>query len=98
MTAAVSAIPLLFLISFCGFVCLARIDLGHWPVFNDPYPSVIPSGLQRIGISLGVVSFPVATLAGAVLALCGRRCNPDFPMWRMLFFNVTSAVLLLIFI
>ena len=97
ITVVAAAFPLFVLASFYIFVCLARSKLGHWPVFNDPYPDVLPAFSEWHGIAYSVLAFPVASLAAAVLSLLGRWRYSDFPMWKLLGFNIVSASLLLIF-
>jgi hypothetical protein len=93
-TAVAAAFPLVALANFYLFVCLSRIDLGHWPVFNDPYPRVLPSAFQRISIFLSFMAVPAVSVAGVLSSVIGRRRYADFPMWRLLAFNVASAGLL----
>lgn len=89
LTAAAALFPLLVLGEFYSFVLQARLELGRWPVFNDPYPktwativSGFPIGHFRIGI--GVIAFPVVSLAAVALSVFGRWREKDFPMWRLI--------------
>jgi hypothetical protein len=92
--AAVGAVfPLFALAIFYGFVCVARIDLGHWPVFNDPYPKFLPSKILRIGIGLNFYTFPVVSAVAVFWSLIGRWRYSDFPMWKLLSMTFASAAL-----
>lgn len=96
ITVVASAFPLLVLVNFYLFVSLTRIDLGHWPVFNDPYPRMLPAVFQRVAIALSLMTFPAVSLAAVLLSLLGRWCYGDFPMWRLLALGVFTAGLLVI--
>ena len=96
ITATASAFPLLVVASFYLFVCLARINLGHWPVFNDPFPRFLPSEFPALGIALGAIIFPFVSAAGIFLAALGRRHYTKFPAEGLVVFNVVSAALLIL--
>jgi len=86
--------PLVVLANFYFFVSLVRIDLGHWPVFNDPYLTAIPAGFQRTTIALSFIAFPFVALLGVGLSLWGHWRHADFPIWKLLAVIVTCAGLL----
>ena len=87
--------PLVVIANFYLFVWIAKLDLGHWPVFNDPFPKALPDQLQSISIALTFVAFPFVSLLAVALALWGRWRYADFPFWKLLAVIVTCAALLL---
>jgi hypothetical protein len=88
--------PLVVLANFYLFVWLTRLELGHWPVFNDPFPKALPGQLQSLSIGLTFVVFPFVSLIAIALSLWGRWRYSDFPLWKVLAAIVTCAAVLLI--
>ena len=86
--------PLAVLANFYLFVSLARIDLGHWPIFNDPHPKAMPASVQRTSIALGFMAFPFVALLAVAVSLWGRWRHADFPIWKLLAVIVTCVGLL----
>ncbi len=87
--------PLVVIANFYLFVWLTRLELGHWPVFNDPFPKALPGQLQSLSIALTFVAFPFVSLMAVALALWGRWRYTDFPLWKLLTIIVACAALLL---
>jgi hypothetical protein len=96
VAALLSLSPLVVLANFYLFVLLARIDLGHWPVFNDPDPRYLPANLVRYTIVLSFVLLPFSAAAALALSLFGRWRNAHFPLWRLLGLLCASAAMLVI--
>ena len=76
--------PVFVLVDFYSFVLAARVELGRWPVFNDPDPKLMSGHEQRIRVTLGLVFVPVAGISAGVLSLAGRRWLSCFPVWRII--------------
>jgi hypothetical protein len=95
MAALAAVFPLVVIANFYLFVLLTRFDLGHWPVFNDPFPKALPGQVQSLSIGLTFVAFPFVSLLAVMLSLWGRWRYADFPLWKLLAVIVASAALLL---
>ncbi|HEY0552462.1 MAG TPA: hypothetical protein VGF13_22875 [Verrucomicrobiae bacterium] len=95
LSALVGMFPLIVIVNFYLFVCVTRIELGHWPVFNDPFPKAMPGQGLSLIVALPAFAFPFVSLAALALAVWGRRRSADFPIGRILGLIVGSAVLLL---
>jgi hypothetical protein len=91
---AAAIFPLLVLANFYLFVSLTRLDLSHWPVFNDPYPRVLPANLQRMSIGVTFMAFPFVSLLAVLVSLWGRWRYVDFPVWKLLAAIIACAALL----
>jgi hypothetical protein len=87
--------PLMVLANFYLFVVLTRLDLGRWPIFNDPFPKALSGQLQSLSIGLTFVAFPIVSLIAVALALWGRWRHEDFPLWKLLATIITCAAVLL---
>jgi hypothetical protein len=95
ITSSLAGFPLLTLASFYLLVCLARLDLGRWPVFNDPFPRTgLPAQVPFIGIGLSLLAAPYVGGVTLLAIMLGRYCHRDFPIWRTLLFAVVSGALL----
>jgi hypothetical protein len=95
MAALAAMFPLVVIANFYLFVWLTRIDLGRWPVFNDPFPKALPGQLQSLSIGLTFVAFPFVSLIAVALSLWGRWRYVDFPLWKLLAAIIACALLLL---
>ena len=95
LSAFAGMFPLVVIANFYLFVCVTRLELGHWPVFNDPFPAAMPGQGLSLSVALPAVAFPFVSLLALVLALWGHWRYADFPLWKLLAVIVACAALLL---
>lgn len=85
--------PVMVLVDFYSFVLATRMELGRWPVFNDPDPKLMAGHAQRIRITLGLVFVPVAVISAGMLSLTARWWFSCFPVWRILGLGVVCTAI-----
>ena len=96
LSAFAGIFPLIVIANFYFFVCLTRLELGRWPVFNDPFPAAMPGQGLSLVVALPAFAFPFVSLIALVLAVWGRRRHTDFPVGKLLGLIFGCAGLLLV--
>lgn len=96
LSAFAGMFPLVAIANFYLFVCVTRLELGRWPVFNDPFPAAMPGQALSLSVAFPAVAFPFVSLIAVMLALWGHWRYADFPVWKLLASIVTCAALFLI--
>ncbi len=96
LSAFAGMFPLIVIANFYLFVCITRLELGRWPVFNDPFPAAMPGQGLFLSVALPAAAFPFVSLSALVLAVWGRRRHTDFPVGKLLGLIFGCALLLLV--
>ena len=95
LSAFAGMFPLVVIANFYFLVCITRLENGHWPVFNDPFPGGVPGQGLSLFVALPAFVFPFVSLLAVVIAVWGRCRHSDFPIGKLLALILGCAGLLL---
>jgi hypothetical protein len=96
ITFCLAVVPLLVAANFYCYVLRARMDLGHWPVFNDRYPKIFHKQMEHAVTDFSLLPAPFTFLLVGLFAVLGGSCYPNFPVWKLAGLGLATSVFLAI--
>ena len=92
-----AASPALLIVALLGYALQARVQLGHWPSYNNPDPKNLGWPIQHVALQFGLAGFPLAVMAAVILAIVGRAQSREFPALSVIFTAIVCGALLLVY-
>ncbi len=94
LTMLLAAYPMWGLLWFYSYVLQARLQLGHWPSYNNPDPQQLAWPVACLSLHLGLTLAPLAGILASVLIVVARLRSREFPVYTAAAVLILSQALL----